>query len=87
MATDTPRSQESTETVTGPHDGADRAGRLDHRYWRCRRCGLERTDPRLREGCFRCGSAADGEPRGPLDDADSENDGVDETDPGEVARG
>ena len=30
-------------------------GELDHRYWRCQRCGLETTDPRLREGCFRCG--------------------------------
>jgi hypothetical protein len=62
MSTDTPSSQESTgtetdpscRTVTGPHDGRDSDGHLDHRYWRCQRCGLETTDPRLREGCFRC---------------------------------
>lgn len=56
MSTDTPRSQESTGTVTGPHDGRDSDGDLDHRYWRCERCGLETTDRRLREGCFRCAS-------------------------------
>jgi hypothetical protein len=63
MSTDTPNPQESTGTetdpnavtVTGPHDGRDSDGELDHRYWRCQRCGLETTDPRLREGCFRCG--------------------------------
>ncbi|WP_137286584.1 hypothetical protein [Halorussus salinisoli] len=54
MATNTPRLQESTGTVTGPHDGRNSDGELDHRYWRCERCGLETTDPRLREGCFRC---------------------------------
>ena len=63
MSTDTPSPQESTGTetdpnagtVTGPHDGRDSDGELDHRYWRCQRCGLETTDSRLREGCFRCG--------------------------------
>lgn len=55
MSTDTPSSQESTGTVTGPHDGRDSDGELDHRYWRCERCGLETTDPRIRKGCFRCG--------------------------------
>jgi hypothetical protein len=61
MATNTPPPQESTETVTGPHDGRDSDGELDHRYWRCERCGLETTDPRLREGCFRCGGRANDE--------------------------
>lgn len=61
MNTDTPGSQESTATdgtepITGPHDGRDQDGELDHRYWRCERCGLESTDPQLREGCFRCGA-------------------------------
>ncbi|WP_276280271.1 hypothetical protein [Halorussus caseinilyticus] len=60
MATDTPRLQESTGSVTGPHDGRDSDGELDHRYWRCERCGLETTDSRLREGCFRCGGGAVG---------------------------
>ncbi|NHN60812.1 MULTISPECIES: hypothetical protein [Halorussus] len=55
MATNTPRLQESTGTVTGPYVGRDSDGDRDHRYWRCERCGLETTDPRLREGCFRCG--------------------------------
>ncbi|UPW01939.1 hypothetical protein M0R88_07535 [Halorussus gelatinilyticus] len=65
MATNTPRSQESTETVTGPHVGRDSDGDLDHRYWRCERCGLETTDRRLREGCFRCGGRVrDEEPGG-----------------------
>ncbi|WP_253512064.1 MULTISPECIES: hypothetical protein [Halorussus] len=40
--------------MTGPHRGSDRAGEYDHCYWRCERCGLETTDPRIREGCFRC---------------------------------
>lgn len=42
--------------VTGPHDGLDEYGRLDHRYWRCERCGLESTDASLAEGCWRCGA-------------------------------
>ncbi len=58
MATNTSRLQESTGTVTGPHLGFDRDGGLDHRYWRCERCGLESTDSRLREGCFRCRASA-----------------------------
>ena len=41
--------------ITGPHDGRDSDGTLDHRYWRCERCGFESTDPALRAGCFRCG--------------------------------
>ena len=45
--------------VTGPHHGYDRDGRLDHRYWRCERCGLETTDPRIRKGCFRCGAGGE----------------------------
>ena len=55
MSTDTSRLQESTGTVTGPHRGYDEDGAFDHRFWRCERCGLESTDSRLREGCFRCG--------------------------------
>jgi hypothetical protein len=47
--TDTPRR------ITGPHDGRDSDGTLDHRYWRCERCGFESADPALRAGCFRCG--------------------------------
>lgn len=58
MSTDTSRSQESTGTVTGPHRGYDEDGAFDHRFWRCERCGLESTDSRLREGCFRCGCEA-----------------------------
>ncbi|WP_129114287.1 hypothetical protein [Halegenticoccus tardaugens] len=46
----------SATAVTGPHDGRDGDGRLDHRYWRCERCGFESADPRLRDGCFRCDS-------------------------------
>ena len=56
---DGPADADAGASVTGPHHGYDRDGRLDHRYWRCERCGLETTDPRLRDGCFRCG--ADGE--------------------------
>lgn len=58
----TARNRHSTETtadtpdITGPHEGRDRDGTLDHRYYRCERCGLESTDPRLQEGCFRCGA-------------------------------
>ena len=52
----TPRTDaDARERITGPHHGYDRDGRLDHRYWRCEQCGLETTDPHLREGCFRCG--------------------------------
>lgn len=40
--------------ISGPHSGYDRYGRLDHYYYRCERCGLESTDSRLREGCWRC---------------------------------
>ena len=43
-----------TTSVTGPHAGYDRYGRVDHYYWRCERCGLESTAARLREGCPRC---------------------------------
>lgn len=59
----TARNRQSTETttdtpeITGPHEGRDRDGTLDHHYYRCERCGLESTDPRLREGCFRCGGS------------------------------
>ncbi|WP_276299409.1 hypothetical protein [Halorussus lipolyticus] len=56
MSTNTSRSQESTGSATGPHDGRDSDGDVDHRYWRCERCGLESTDPRLSKGCFWCGS-------------------------------
>ncbi|NEU58447.1 hypothetical protein [Halorussus sp. MSC15.2] len=76
MSTDTPRLQESTGTVTGPHDGRNSDGELDHRYWRCERCGLETTDPRLREGCFRCAPATDLEGRtGERDEGVGETDG------------
>lgn len=61
MSTNTSRSQESTGTVTGPHDGRGSDGELDHRYWRCERCGLETTDSRLSEGCFRCDEREAGE--------------------------
>lgn len=58
--------------VTGPHVGRDSRGRFDHRFWRCERCGLETTDPRLQYGCFRCGerSAADGGSAPDADDAE-----------------
>jgi hypothetical protein len=42
-------------SITGPHAGYDRYGRLDHYYYRCERCGLEATDPALAKGCWRCG--------------------------------
>jgi len=74
MSTNTSRSQESTGSVTGPHDGRDSDGDLDHHYWRCERCGLETTDPRLREGCFRCGERTNDE-RAP---AKSEREGADD---------
>ncbi|QCJ47050.1 hypothetical protein [Haloprofundus sp. MHR1] len=66
MSTDSPLSQEATENehrqenVTGPHPAYDDHGRLDYRYWRCERCGFESVDPRLRDGCFRCGAARAG---------------------------
>ncbi|MFD1512372.1 hypothetical protein [Halomarina rubra] len=41
-------------SVTGPHPGYDRYGRLDHYYYRCERCGLESTDAALTERCWRC---------------------------------
>lgn len=45
-------------TITGPHYGYDRAGDLDHVYWRCTGCGLEvaeGTPINLRDdGCWRC---------------------------------
>ena len=56
----TERNRQSTNTttdspvITGPHVGFDRDGHPDHQYFRCERCGLESTDPRLQEGCFRC---------------------------------
>lgn len=58
--------------VTGPHVGRDSRGRFDHRFWRCERCGLETTDPRLQYGCFRCGdrSAADDGSAPDADDAE-----------------
>jgi hypothetical protein len=74
MSTNTSRLQESTGNITGPHDGRDSDGDLDHRYWRCERCGLETTDPRLREGCFRCSERTNDE-RAP---AKSEQEGVDD---------
>jgi hypothetical protein len=58
----TDRNRHSTETISdspgisGPHVGRDCDGALDHRYYRCERCGLESTDPRLQEGCWRCGA-------------------------------
>lgn len=58
----TDRNRQPTETtadtpeITGPHAGYDPDGALDHRYYRCERCGLESTDPRLQAGCFRCGA-------------------------------
>lgn len=48
-----PNDQRSTD-VSGPHEGYDPDGDLDHRFFRCERCGLESTDARLREGCWRC---------------------------------
>ncbi|WP_135824902.1 hypothetical protein [Halorussus ruber] len=72
MSTNTSRSQESTGSVTGPHEGRDSDGDVDHRYWRCERCGLESTDPRLREGCFRCGEARRASQSG-MPDSDSES--------------
>ena len=69
MSTESTHAQERTDSadsaddadapVTGPHDGYDRRGRPDYRYWRCERCGLESVDPRLRRGCFRCGAGRD----------------------------
>ncbi|MFC4448582.1 hypothetical protein [Halorussus aquaticus] len=83
MSTDTPRLQESTGSVTGPHDGRNSDGELDHRYWRCERCGLETTDPRLREGCFRCAPAPEVEARtGDEAGGVGETDGVGETEGG-----
>ncbi|WP_224448020.1 hypothetical protein [Haloprofundus salilacus] len=73
MSTDSPLSQEATESehrernVTGPHRAYDDHGRLDHRYWRCERCGFESVDPRLRDGCFRCGSDVEREGGGDAD--------------------
>ncbi|WP_224333076.1 hypothetical protein [Haloprofundus halobius] len=75
MSTNNPLSQEATESehrqrrVSGPHRAYDDHGRLDHRYWRCERCGFESADPRLRDGCFRCGAAKADENEGG-DDAD-----------------
>lgn len=55
MSIKTHTQQESTG-ITGPHDGFDKHGRLDHRYWRCERCGLETTSRQLADdGCWRCG--------------------------------
>jgi rubrerythrin len=45
--------------VTGPHAATDQYGHLDHYYYRCERCGHERTDPRLRHGCPECETDAD----------------------------
>lgn len=72
MNSDTRRLQESTasestderpsidsDPITGPHDGLDADGHLDHHYWRCERCGLESTDTRMQAGCFRCGAGQD----------------------------
>ncbi|SEO56360.1 hypothetical protein SAMN04487948_103248 [Halogranum amylolyticum] len=57
-ATDRPNDQptDTNRRITGPHDGRDSDGALDHRYWRCERCGFESADPALRTGCFRCGT-------------------------------
>lgn len=46
MATHTARSQESIGTVSEPHEGTGKHGRVGHRY---RRRALERTRPRLRD--------------------------------------
>jgi rubrerythrin len=46
------------DTITGPHTGRDRYGRVDHYFWRCVNCGLETTDPDVRDGCPRCAAAA-----------------------------
>ena len=66
----TERNRQSTETtadspdISGPYVGFDRDGQPDHRYFRCERCGLESTDPRLQEGCFRCGGNGEDDPAG-----------------------
>jgi predicted RNA-binding Zn-ribbon protein involved in translation (DUF1610 family) len=44
--------------ITGPHVGHDKTGESDHEFYRCEECGLESTDERLTEGCFRCGAGA-----------------------------
>lgn len=54
-ATDRPERTE-LPTITGPHPGYDPDGALDHWYFRCEGCGLESTDERLCEGCWRCGA-------------------------------
>lgn len=52
-------SERPQASITGPHDGRDSGGDVDHRYWRCERCGFESVDPALRTGCFRCGIGSD----------------------------
>lgn len=54
---DRPAPADRDPAVTGPHAGLDRYGHLDHRYYRCERCGLESTDPALVRGCWRCHDA------------------------------
>ena len=61
---DRPTSVGRDPAVTGPHAGLDRYGRLDHRYYRCERCGLESTDPALARGCWRCRDASEEEEKG-----------------------
>lgn len=50
----TPRSIDTDGSgITGPHYAADKTGDT-YEYWRCEQCGLESSDPRLRDGCIRC---------------------------------
>jgi transposase len=64
MSTDIKNAQGCTDServgsVTGPHTGYDKYGRLDHYYWRCERCGFEATASELAHGCWRCGEEND----------------------------